>query len=271
MKITHRRPAAPLRTIIDRYWSWESEHDTPLPLLPMMPSPGGMEIFFHFDGGFSQLAENSAPRPLPLAHTACVRSRPIALAQTGRTGFIAVRVRAGAITRLTRLPASVLSDAFLAAADIWGNDARILAERLADATTLDERITLLDAFFLMPLRHTRHDHDFHAPIASLLHRPQSITELARQTGLGTRQLEKRFLALTGTSPARFRRLARLRRSIRSLLLAPLQTPLTSLLDPAYFDQPQQIREFREFTGLSPGELREAAARSSHFYNRPWQT
>lgn len=271
MKVTHRRPAAPLRGVIDRYWSWESGEAPRLPLLPMMPSPGGMEIFFHFEGGFSRLAGDAAPDPLPIAHIACVRSHPVALAQTGRTGFIAARVRAGAITRLTRMPATVLADAFLAAADIWGHEALTLTERLVGASTLDDRAALLDAFFLSQLRNAHRGTAFDDPIAGLLHNPRSIAELARQTGLGTRQLEKRFLAQTGTSPARFRRLARLRRSIRALLLAPSDASLTSLLDPAYFDQPQQIREFREFTGLSPGELREAALHSSHFYNPPWRT
>ncbi|WP_028228794.1 hypothetical protein [Paraburkholderia ferrariae] len=62
MRIDQRLPDIALRPFIDRYWSWESAGTSPT-LLPLMPGPGGMEIFFHF-------------------HTPCVRSEcaPRALA-----------------------------------------------------------------------------------------------------------------------------------------------------------------------------------------------
>jgi AraC-like DNA-binding protein len=265
MRVVHRLPAPPLHAAIDRYWSWEGAD--PLRLLPLMPSPGGLEVFFHY--GLPFALDDQGARPLPPAHLVCVRTRPVALFQHGRTGFVAVRVRAGMGERLTGVPLDELADHFVDARDIWGAAAGELLERLAEAASMDARGALLDRFFLAQLQTQRHGAELAPALTALLQGQARVTDAARETGLGTRQLEYRFRHATGLSPARLRRLARLRRSIRTLLLAPPEATLTSLLDPAYHDQAQQVREFRELTGFTPGELRRAGPASAHFYNSSW--
>ena len=269
MRVVHRLPAPPLRAVIDRYWSWEGTD--PLRLLPLMPSPGGLELFFHYGTPFA-LDERGA-RMLPRSHFACIRTRPVELFQHGPTGFVAVRIRAGMGERLTGTAVAEFSDAFVDAQDVWG-DAHGLLERLAGAGSMDARVETLDRFLLTRFSLARHSAVRQGAmlgpaIDRLLHTQASVTDAAHDVGIGTRQLEKRFHAATGLTPARFRRLARLRRSIRALLLAPQDATLTSLMDSAYHDQSQQIREFRELTGLTPGEFRCAGIDGSHFYNSPW--
>ncbi|WP_266170011.1 AraC family transcriptional regulator [Dyella subtropica] len=271
MKIVHRLPAAPLRSVIDRYWSWEGADA--LRLLPLMPSPGGLEIFFHYGRPFA--ARNDCGMDtLPQAHLSCVRTQPVELFQHGGLGFIAVRIKAGAGTQLTGMPVTLFADSFIAATDVWGEAANDLLEQIAQASSMDERVALLDSFFLAQRQRPRRGAAIDLAVGTLLQQPSRVADIARDVGLGARQLEKRFRAATGLTPARFRRLARLRRSIRSLLLAPPQTTLpqatlTTLIDTAYYDQAQQVREFRELTGFTPGELRRVAPDYSHFYNPPW--
>ncbi|MGO4702384.1 helix-turn-helix domain-containing protein [Dyella sp. 2RAB6] len=265
MRAVHRLPAPPLRAAIDRYWSWDGAD--PLRLLPLMPSPGGLEVFFHYGAPFA--LDDAGARPLPRAHLVCVRTRPVALFQHGHTGFVAVRVRAGMGEHLTGVPVDELADRFVDARDIWGAAAGELLERLAEAASADERAALLDQFFLAHQHAQRHGAELAPALTALLHGQTSVADAAHEAGLGTRQLEYRFQHATGLSPARLRRLARLRRSIRMLLLAPPEATLTTLLDPAYHDQAQQVREFRELTGFTPGELRRAGPASAHFYNPSW--
>lgn len=265
MRVVHHLPAPPLRAVVDRYWSWEGTDA--LRLLPLMPSPGGLELFFHYGTPFA-LDERGARR-LPRAHFACIRTRPVELFQHGTTGFVAVRIRAGMGERLIGAPVADVSDAFVDAEDLWGNAVHEVLEQLAECGAMPMRAAILDRFLLRRLREDRHGATLRPALDRLLQGQIGIVDAARDIGLGTRQLEKRFHAATGLTPARFRRLARLRRSIRALLLAPEDATLTSLIDPAYHDQAQQVREFRELTGYTPGQLRRAATTSSHFYNRPW--
>lgn len=265
MRVVHHLPASPLRAIVDRYWSWEGADA--LRLLPLMPSPGGLELFFHYGTPFA--LDEHGTRRLPRAHFACIRTRPVELFQRGPTGFVAVRIRAGMGERLTGAAMTELADAFVDAADVWGTACGDVLERLAESNAMEARVAILDRFLLSRVRDDRRAASQQPALDRLLRDQASVAEAARDAGLGTRQLEKRFRAATGVAPARFRRLARLRRSLRALLLAPDHPTLTSLLDPAYHDQPQQVREFRELTGFTPGQLRRVAATCSHFYNPSW--
>ncbi len=271
MRHHHCRPCTELRPFIDRYWSWESADGLVPPLLPLMPGPGGMEVFFHLGEPFVCQATPCRPGgPLPSMHTVCIRREPAPLSvNPTSTYFIAVRIRAGALPMLTDIPIVSLTDHFVPAEEIWGNACRALFERLAIAPNLAERISLLDAFFLARLRPHSRCKEVGRAIQLLQTGQHRIADLAQDVGFGIRQFEIRFLNATGSSPVRFRRLARLRRSIRTLLLAPSSYSLTDLIDPAYFDQAQQTREFRELTGFSPKELRRQALSHAHFYNSPW--
>lgn len=266
MRVNHRRPAPPLDAAIDRYWSWcLGEDGVPAAMLPSMPGPGGMEVFFHLGQPFS--GDDGAL--LPRSHLLCVRSAPLPLVMPVSMHFIAVRVKAGAIPRLTDIPVASLVDTCLAANALWGRAADELEEQLALANNMNARTTLLDRFFISRLREPVTGRDLHPAVASLLGGQLRIDRVAEATGLGRRQFENRFRHATGSSPVRFRRVARLRRALRSLLLAP-EGMSSSLLDEGYVDQAQQIHEFRELTGCTPMQLRRTVKEgAAHFYNASW--
>lgn len=271
MHIDHRLPDPALRPFIDRYWSWEQTSRPPPALLPLMPGPGGMEIFFHFHTPFAHHSTSDLPpQPLPQAHIACARRKPIRLAMADRFGFVAVRVRAGAIPWATGIPATKLVDSVTAADDIWGKRARELCEQLALADGLVPRAALLDAFFQRQFHRLQCGNSIGQAIALLQRQQVRIADVAASTGICCRQLEYRFKAETGSSPVRFRRLARFQRALRALVLASQEASLTFLLDPAYVDQAHQSHEFHALTGLKPSEVRRAVRDGyAHFYNPSW--
>ncbi|VVE86255.1 helix-turn-helix domain-containing protein [Pandoraea bronchicola] len=272
MRITHRRPTAALQTAIDRYWGWDVRAASgvraasAVRLMPLLPGPGGMEIFFHFGQSFA----TATGVRLPGAHITCLRATSAALDAPAALDFIAVRIKSGEIPSLTDVPVCELADTFVAATELWGASVNELHERMADATAFDARAALLDSFFLKQLRRPLAGRDIRPAIAQLHSAQTRIEDLGTVTHLGRRQLEVRFRQTTGTSPVRFRRLARLRRSLRALLLAPPSCTLTQLLDAGYIDQAQQVHEFRALTGQTPSQLRRAAlAGDAHFYNPSW--
>jgi len=264
-RMLHGLPHPALRGVIDRYWSWAG---APAPLLPLVPGPGGLELFFHHRQPFAaRWASHEAAQPLPQAHALCIRSRPMPLQATGEIGFIAARIRAGCAGALAEmLPLQELADRPVPLEAVWGAPVQALLDALAACGSFTEQAAQLDSFFLARLREARpRDAPIRAAIARLEREPLRIAALARECGLSVRQFEARFSAATGSSPVRFRRLARLRRSIKQLLLAAEGASLVSTMDEAYFDQAQQIREFREFTGRTPGQFRREAAAARHFY------
>ncbi len=87
-----------------------------------------------------------------------------------------------------------------------------------------------------------------------------IADLEDATGLSRRQIE-RLCKQTYGAPPKF--LVRKYRALRTAnAIANGNDDWQSLADEAYYDQPHFIREIKEFTGLTPGGLRNSTSRIS---------
>lgn len=69
-----------------------------------------------------------------------------------------------------------------------------------------------------------------------------------------RQLERKFSNLIGVSPKRLCRIIRLQSSLKMILDAEEKDLAKIGYDHEYFDQSHFIKDFKDFTGVSPGEF-----------------
>ena len=82
-----------------------------------------------------------------------------------------------------------------------------------------------------------------------------MDELAAEIGVSCRHLTRQFQRAVGLSPKEFGRVSRFLHALQ-LLNAGNSRSLTDVaLDCGFFDQAHFNHEFREFAGMSPGELR----------------
>lgn len=80
-----------------------------------------------------------------------------------------------------------------------------------------------------------------------------IDDLVAATGLSRRQVERRCNALYGAPP---KMLARKYRALRAAVaLASGQATLDTLIGDGFYDQSHLIREMKQFTGLTPRQMR----------------
>src|SRR5579871_558192 len=94
-----------------------------------------------------------------------------------------------------------------------------------------------------------------------------LAELARQLGLGIRQLERRFLMEVGLPPKLFCRIQRLNRIFPLLDERPANWVETAI-ECCYYDQAHLIRECRSLAGTTPAVLlADEADFARHFYMR----
>jgi AraC-type DNA-binding domain-containing proteins len=81
-----------------------------------------------------------------------------------------------------------------------------------------------------------------------------VSELAEYCNLSARQLQRQFQDVVGVSPKTLARTIRFE-EIRSRLMFSPETNLTELAyEFGYTDQAHFIRDFKEFTGKTPGEF-----------------
>jgi AraC-like DNA-binding protein len=149
--------------------------------------------------------------------------------------------------------ATELTDAHADLADLWGQSALELRERLCTVSTHRKRFHLMEEVLTYRLRRSRKGHPA-VPIAlQLLRTGAPVRDVAREVGICQRRLSQVFAAHVGLSPKLFSRILRFERArVRADQIKRLDwAQLASTC--GYFDQSHLINDFQEFSGLSPTE------------------
>lgn len=176
----------------------------------------------------------------------------------GPVGLVSVRFRPWGAYDFFSLPVSELADQQIAAEHLWGDAARELEERLAEAPGDRERLALVEEFLLARLRtHQKADVE---PLVRAVWQGRgqvSIARLRRHVGFSERRLQRTFASALGTTPKGFSRLSRFLHAC-SLLRRGSEPTLTGVgLACGYYDQPHFIADFKAFSGLTPRAFAEA--------------
>lgn len=140
---------------------------------------------------------------------------------------------------------------------LFGKKGEKLQQEILDAETTSQRINIAEAFLLELLKSKEvKDRIIHATIETISKCGGKLTvnELSKQVNLNRRMLARKFSSDVGLSPKQLSKIVRLQTSLKALL-AKENTKLTDLAyEQQYFDQAHFIKEFREFTGITPKEF-----------------
>ncbi|MBN7826594.1 helix-turn-helix domain-containing protein [Bowmanella dokdonensis] len=248
------RPSPVLRSYIQCYWR----------IRRAAPVPGAGAELMHPEGGGGLIFNFGAPLLFNgrLVSTPCLALGPNAkttrLAFTGAIDALGVRFFPGRAYGLFQRPLVELVDIQHSLdelnIELQGN---LLAERLALLVEDKDRVMLLDT--VLQQRVLNADSPREGFIAALdwIRRSKGIlpvADLSGQLGIGQRQLERLFRHWLGLTPKQYSKLQRVGLT-RSLIKSA--GPGLSLTDTAYqagyFDQAHFNHEFKQVTGLTPGQ------------------
>lgn len=132
-----------------------------------------------------------------------------------------------------------------------------LGAALHESRSVAARFALLDRFLAQRLaREVRRDRAVEWSMQRLASStgPQT-TALAASVGWSRQHFIRRFRDVTGFSPDRFRRLARFERFVAALATTPQDGLAALAADMGYVDQAHLTHEVRDFSAMTPGELR----------------
>ncbi|MBV9840303.1 MAG: helix-turn-helix transcriptional regulator [Sphingomonadaceae bacterium] len=158
------------------------------------------------------------------------------------------------LRRLLGVPMDGLLNRVARLDDLLGPGARRLGQRLSEARDVAGRAAFLDDALAQRLaampaldRQQRH------ALEALRHRPgDDIAAIARDIGWSRKHFAARVRDAVGVGPRCFRRLLRFQRLIARIGGEGGASDWADLaLDAGYCDQSHMIREFREFSGLTP--------------------
>jgi AraC-like DNA-binding protein len=152
-------------------------------------------------------------------------------------------------------PAGELADLHVDLETLWGRSATIaLRERLCAAPTPEQRLSILErvllAHLFRPLEH-------HHAVSTALHAFTSsdgigtVGALARQIGISQRRFIEVFTDEVGITPKLFSRIQRFHLALSAFQESDSLNWAHLAVDCGYFDQSHLIRDFLEFSGLTP--------------------
>lgn len=163
----------------------------------------------------------------------------------------------GALFRLTGVPARELTDAHVDAESVFSREARLVSERLSSSTDYPEMIQLVEMFLLEVVRRS---HRGALPLdrvaQGVVQHPgqHSVVDLASQSCLSPRQVERQCRDRLGVGPKTFARIARLHHTYQRRFRHPREDWLSTALACGYCDYQHLAKDFRDLAGASPTVL-----------------
>ncbi|RPD39135.1 helix-turn-helix transcriptional regulator [Chitinophaga barathri] len=141
--------------------------------------------------------------------------------------------------------------------DLIKQDAEELFERIMEQETLEQKVAVLDRFLVNKLKGLIKDQQRLELVRHLSAGDTvSVEKLAQRFGVSERYVQKLFLDYVGVTPKSFFNIQRFNKSLQ--LVRTSTVSLTSIAyECGYFDQAHFIKEFRNFTGLTPSQYQQS--------------
>jgi AraC-like DNA-binding protein len=221
---------------------WLHSSFEPVPCFRVMPD-GCADIIFERPGG-TRGRGLIAVGTMTSAQSFTIHARQFTLG---------VRFRPGMASRFLSVSSPEIVDGTIALEDTWGAArTRRLAEQLAESSSPRQAIGRIEAC----LGETPALNPFEKAIAWLVeNRGQvPVEDLADSASLSPRQFRRICRERTGLTPKLLARVLRFRQALAHTSQERPPDWAQVALECGYYDQAHLINEFREFSGLPPGEF-----------------
>lgn len=254
MRFSSRKPASQLSGFVDNFWlyeGYEAEHANER-ILPT----GTIELVINLRENELRIYKAEQPDH-------CVRFSGAVVSGAYGKGFVSdtdeeafimgVHFKPGGAFPFLGLPADELADMHVDLETLWSSSAIRLRERLCEASTASERFCLLQEALTSNLfRPMEHHYAVSTALEAFGRNPnRPVSEITKDVGLSQRRFIQIFRSEVGMTPKLFSRVQRFQRA-RTLIEQKKTSDWTDIaIESGYFDQSHMIREFHEFSGISP--------------------
>ncbi|MES2774971.1 MAG: helix-turn-helix transcriptional regulator [Bacteroidota bacterium] len=246
-------PIQELQPFVKCFWTLEDESHSQPERQRVVPD-GCMEMIFHYGDDFRQYFEDGTSIIQPKSFVFGQITNYIEIAPTGVSGIVAARFNPDGLMPFLQIPVSDLENKAVSLSVLFGDKGTVLEESVLAVTDNQERIKLITAFLLSFLSDPQTISNITKACVDVILQSQgqlTVLELADKMNINRRNIERKFTSAVGMSPKQLSRIVRLQAVIKMLDQNKF-TSLTSLAyENGYYDQAHFIKDFKEFTGVSP--------------------
>ena len=228
--------------------------DTSLP--PVKAYPPRPELTLSFYPRDCEQVSYDDGRVLPSVRAALIGQQSMVTNRHVGKDFLLIQVvfQPGGFYRLKGIPTSELTNGYFDAEAVFGNELRNLNEQLQNISNHLAMISAVEDYLLSLQRRSSYET---RPVdkvgLTMLDNPNrhSLDWLAKEACLSTKQFERNFNERIGINPKYFSRIVRFDKAFRMKNAFPNKDWLSIALDCGYYDYQHLIRDYKEFTGLTP--------------------
>ncbi|MEM9984393.1 MAG: helix-turn-helix transcriptional regulator [Bacteroidota bacterium] len=253
----HTYPPDPdLGTLIKCHWTLHIPKEVPKGRQQVL-SDGCMDLIFNFGDEVYRILPDETHLVQPTSFVLGQITRPMWIEPMGEVETFAVRFRPGSFSYFTRRPMTDMADQDTPLSELFAEQrVRELEAEISKASETSERISLIERFLLGVLEITVEPSALcQSVIDQILETKGSSSVKAMLQGQSNqrRRLEREFAQRVGTSPKQLCRAIRLQQALKTMLEG--KKKLTEVgHENEYFDQAHFIKDFKDFTGVSPKEF-----------------
>jgi AraC-like DNA-binding protein len=246
-------PSPNLNTLIKCYWTLDAPQEIDSEKQRIVPD-GCMEMIFHYGDAYLQYAEDGNYIVQPKSFVFGQITKTLEIAPTGTTGVFAARFHPDGFMPITTVSINTMENRAVPLIEVFGEEGLQIEQDILTSSSTQERIKIIEVFLLNKLTSQESvDRIIKSSIAMMLNLKgkNSIADLAKEININRRQLERRFSSVIGLSPKQLAKIIRLQAMIKALLNSQPQNLTSIAYEGDYYDQAHFIKDFKEFTGISP--------------------
>ncbi len=269
MNYAEARPSQKLASYIKCFWMLQYDGGSiDAPTESILPD-GCPEIVFNLSDPFLRLhtgRDELQSRSIFVGQI----SRSISIKPTGSVWLFGVRLHPFGSSALVDFPISDLTDEIIDLRIACPPAGAEIESRIDEARTFAEQVIAFESFLAERLaRRERFDHlsSFACNRIIAGSGVYPIARIADETGVSERRLERRFKRTVGVSPKLFSRIVRFQAVVNSIQVSSPANLLDTALSFGYYDQSHLIRDFNEFSGVTPLAFLERTHQISDVFTR----
>lgn len=218
---------------------------------------GCMEMIFHCGDLYRQFLPDGSSVIQPSAFVFGQITQPLEIAPMGNTNIFAVRFHPNGFIPFATISIKQMENKTTDLSTLFGDSGRDVCEMVMKDIDTSQRISIIESFLLAQLQlQETTDRIAALSVQTLLalNGQLSVDELADQVQINRRQLERKFATVIGMSPKQLAKIMRLQATLKMMEERRFDSLTELAYENGYFDQAHFIKDFKEFTGVTPSEF-----------------
>jgi len=244
-----------LAPYIEKLWVFESGTGIPPDDMRTKFPDGLIKMVLSCRGALSATRNGLLIRRYPEGsiYLAGQMDRPVRIDSSGPTGAIGIEFKPASAYRFFPFPLIEIKNTVVLGSEALGRTFQETLRRIQDCATIEGKLSAVQRYLLGALDASGRPDMLVEWAVGKIQESQGMmrmSDLCRQSGYSERHVELRFAERVGMSPKALARIQRFLPLIKAYLGRRTSVRFDDALD-RYYDRSHFVREFRQFTGLSP--------------------